>query len=159
MLSVRARRRRGVGGPRDRALSNAIAKVDAWYADGGRRRDLTNRDIAKPGIYQHKDAITIMDAWWPKLLAAEFQPTLGKPVFDQLQVMIGFGAPTPGSQPAAPDFEVGWYGFVSNDLRDLLPHQRVGDGRLHLDPAVPVPEPAHLPAGHRADAEAGSLSV
>jgi acyl-homoserine lactone acylase PvdQ len=109
-----------LGSPSDPALRDAIAKLDAWYADGGHRRDLNNRDIAKPGAYQHNDAITIMDAWWPKLLAAEFQPALGKPVFDQLQVMQGFGDATPGGQPSAPDEADGWYGYVHKDLRDLL---------------------------------------
>jgi hypothetical protein len=112
--------RRILGSPSDPALRDAIAKLDAWYADGGHRRDLTNRDITKPGTYQHNDAITIMDAWWPKLLAAEFQPALGRPVFDQLQVMQGFGDATPGGQPSAPDEADGWFGYVYKDLRDLL---------------------------------------
>jgi acyl-homoserine lactone acylase PvdQ len=112
--------RQVLGSPSDPALRDAIAKLDAWYADGGHRRDLTNHDITKPGTYQHNDAITIMDAWWPKLLAAEFQPTLGKPVFDQLQVMQNFGDATPGGQPSAPDEADGWYGYTYKDLRDLI---------------------------------------
>jgi acyl-homoserine lactone acylase PvdQ len=112
--------RQVLGSPSDPALRDAIAKLDAWYADGGHRRDLTNRDIAKPGAYQHNDAITIMDAWWPKLLAAEFASTLGKPVFDQLQVMLGFGGASPGGTPKAPSQSDGWYGYVYKDLRDLL---------------------------------------
>ena len=34
-----------------------------------------------------------MDAWWPKLLEAEFQPALGGEVFDAVQSMVGFGGP------------------------------------------------------------------
>ena len=61
-----------------------------------------------------------MDAWWPKLLEAEFKPALGNEAFDALHGMLEFGAPEPGSEPAAPDFADGWYGYVSKDLRDVL---------------------------------------
>jgi hypothetical protein len=33
---------------------------------------------------------------------------------------VAIGAPYPGTEPAAPDFADGWYGYVSKDLRDLL---------------------------------------
>jgi len=80
----------------------------------------TNNEISSPGTYQHNEAITIIDAWWPKLLEAEFRPALGGEAFASLQTMLGFGAPYPGSEPAPPDFADGWYGYVSKDLRDLL---------------------------------------
>jgi hypothetical protein len=109
-----------LGTPANPQLQQAIAKLESWYADGGHRRDLTNTDISKPGTYQHNEAITIMDAWWPKLLEAEFRPALGNEAFGSLQGMLRFGPPNPGSQPAEPDFSDGWYGYVSKDLRDLL---------------------------------------
>ena len=109
-----------LGTPSNPQLQEAIAKLDGWSADGGHRRDLTNNDIASPGSYQHNDAITIMDAWWPKLLDAEFHASLGSDAFGAVQSMLPFGGPDPGSQPAAPDFADGWYGYVSKDLRDLL---------------------------------------
>jgi acyl-homoserine lactone acylase PvdQ len=109
-----------LGTPANPQLREAIAKLESWYADGGHRRDLTNKDISSPGTYQHNEAITIMDAWWPKLLEAEFNPALGSETFGALQGMLEVGGPYPGSQPAAPDFADGWYGYVSKDLRDLL---------------------------------------
>ncbi len=109
-----------LGTPSDPQLQEAIAKLEAWYADGGHRRDLGNTDIASPGTYQHNEAVTIMDAWWPKLLEAEFLPALGSEAFGALRGMLPFGAPEPGSQPEAPDFADGWYGYVSKDLRDVL---------------------------------------
>jgi hypothetical protein len=109
-----------LGTPSDPRLQDAISKLDSWFNDGGHRRDLGNRDIGSPGTYQHNDAITIMDAWWPKLLDAEFHPLLGDAAFGALKGMLSFGAPDPGSQPSAPDFADGWYGYVSKDLRDLL---------------------------------------
>jgi acyl-homoserine lactone acylase PvdQ len=109
-----------LGTPADPQLQEATAKLEAWYADGGHRRDLQNTSIASPGTYQHNEAITIMDAWWPKLLEAEFRTGLGNEAFESLQEMQGFGGPYPGTQPAAPDFADGWYGYASKDLRDLL---------------------------------------
>jgi len=109
-----------LGTPTDPKLKEAIAALESWYADGGHRRDLTNTDISKAGSYQHNEAITIMDAWWPKLLEAEFKPALGVEAFAAVQGVLPFGAPHPGGEPEAPDFQDDWYGYVSKDLRDLL---------------------------------------
>jgi acyl-homoserine lactone acylase PvdQ len=118
--------RQVLGSPSDPRLADAIAKLESWYADGGHRRDLTNEDISAPGSYQHNDAITIMDAWWPKLLEAEFRPRLGNEAFDAVHSMLRFGPPNPGATPAEPDFSDGWYGYVSKDLRDLLAAHEMG---------------------------------
>jgi acyl-homoserine lactone acylase PvdQ len=112
--------RKALGSPADPREQEAIAKLEAWFAAGGHRRDLSNTSISTPGTYEHNEAITIMDAWWPKLLEAEFEPALGSQAFSSLRSMLEFGAPEPGSEPAAPDFADGWYGYVSKDLRDVL---------------------------------------
>jgi acyl-homoserine lactone acylase PvdQ len=118
--------RQALGTPASPQLQEAIAKLEAWYADGGHRRDLTNKDISTPGTYQHNEAITIMDAWWPKLVEAEFRPTLGDEVFGTTKGMLELGGPYPGGEPSAPDFADGWYGQVSKDLRDLLAANGLG---------------------------------
>ncbi|MEA2334129.1 MAG: hypothetical protein QOG40_619 [Solirubrobacteraceae bacterium] len=118
--------KQALGSPSDPQLQSAIAKLDAWYSDGGHRRDLTNTSISSPGTYQHNEAITIMDAWWPKLLEAEFRPALGETAFDELRGMLEFGSPNPGGEPSAPDFADGWYGYVSKDLRDMLAANALG---------------------------------
>jgi acyl-homoserine lactone acylase PvdQ len=97
------------------ALRTAVEQLQAWYDAGGHRWDLT-----KSGVDASEQAIQIMDAWWPLLTAAEFQPALGSDAFDQVKGIIGFGDATPGGMPAAPDEAQGWYGFVDKDLRDLL---------------------------------------
>jgi hypothetical protein len=126
--------KQALGTSTDPRLQQAIATLDQWYADGGHRRDLTNS-----GVDQDTPAIELMDAWWPRLLDAEFHPALGDAAFNALQVMLPFGSVTEGQQPAAPDFADGWYGYVSKDLRDLQsgssvsgPYSRVycGDGSL-----------------------------
>jgi len=111
--------KQALGSISDPRLQSAVAALDAWYADGGHRRDLTNKDISQPGSYQHNEAVTIMDAWRPKLLEAEFAPSLGPEAFSALQAMLPFGGPYPGGEPAAPDFADGWYGYVSKDLRAI----------------------------------------
>jgi acyl-homoserine lactone acylase PvdQ len=115
-----------LGTPSTPQLGEAIAKLESWAADGGHRRDLTNKSISSPGSYQHNEAVTIMDAWWPKLLEAQFGKVLGSSGLGAVQSVLGFGAPYPGSEPAAPDFADGWYGYVSKDLRDLLAANGLG---------------------------------
>jgi acyl-homoserine lactone acylase PvdQ len=107
--------RKVLGSPTDPRLASAISTLQRWFGDGGHRRDLN-----KTGVDQDTPAIQLMDAWWPRLLDAEFHPALGDGAFGALQVMLPFGSVTEGQQPAAPDFADGWYGYVSKDLRDLF---------------------------------------
>src|SRR5438309_5737149 len=119
-----------LGTPSSSQLQAAIAKLDSWYADGGHRRHLTNKDIASAGSYEHNEAVTIMDAWWPKLLEAEFRPALGGEGFAAVQSMLPFSGPVPGGEPEAPEFQDDWYGYVSKDLRDLLAANGAGSQPL-----------------------------
>jgi acyl-homoserine lactone acylase PvdQ len=102
----------------------ALEKLTAWQAAGAHRID-RNKD----GTYEHTQAIRIMDAWWPRLLAAEFKPTLGEPLFNQTP----FGHDAPGRIGSA--FNSSSYGYVHKDLRDLLgapvqgPYSRVYCGQ------------------------------
>jgi acyl-homoserine lactone acylase PvdQ len=109
-----------LGTPSDPKLQDAIAELESWYEAGAHRRDLTNRSVSSPGSYEHNAAVTIMDAWWPKLLEAVFKPALGGEAFAAVQSVLRFGAPYPGAEPEAPEFQDGWYGYVSKDLHDLL---------------------------------------
>ena len=108
-----------IGKPSNPQLAGAISELNQWYADGGHRWDLT-----KSGTYADNGAIEIMDAWWPKLLTAEFEPRLGPTVFSDLKGMLGFGSVYTGGAPNEPDFAQGWYGYVSKDLLDLLAAQK-----------------------------------
>ncbi len=100
----------------DPDLVAAIDKLKAWMADGGHRRDLD-----KDGAFEHTDAIQILDAWWPKLLTAQFGPGLGDEAFGEIQQMIAFGAVT--SRPSAPGFSDGWWTYSVQDLQRLLTGQ------------------------------------
>jgi acyl-homoserine lactone acylase PvdQ len=111
----------------DPTLKSALQKLAAWQASGAHRID-RNQD----GTYEQSSAIRIMDAWWPRLVAAEFKPTLGQTLFDR----IPFGHDAPG--PVGSAFYTSSYGYVHKDLRDLLgasvkgPYSRVycGLGKL-----------------------------
>ncbi|MEZ5184500.1 MAG: penicillin acylase family protein [Candidatus Nanopelagicales bacterium] len=105
----------------DPQLNAAIDKLKAWMADGGHRRDLD-----KDGAFEHTDAIQILDAWWPKLLTAQFEPGLGQEAFDAIQTMIAFGAA--GTRPSAPGFSDGWWGYSLLDLQRVLSGSPVPGG-------------------------------
>jgi acyl-homoserine lactone acylase PvdQ len=102
-----------IGTPADPQLRDAIAKLQAWRAAGAHRRDLDRN-----GVDEFTAAIQLMDAWWPKLVRAEFGPSLGNGAFGAVENMLPDGDFT-GRAPNAPDFADGWYGYVLNDLRDL----------------------------------------
>jgi acyl-homoserine lactone acylase PvdQ len=105
---------KAIGKPKQSALRKALATLHAWHKAGAHRRDL-DRD----GADEETPAIELMDAWWPKLVEAEFKPSLGTKAFERLQVMLKIGDHTGGS-PEAPDFFDGWWGYTSKDLRDLF---------------------------------------
>jgi acyl-homoserine lactone acylase PvdQ len=100
----------------DPELASAIDTLRAWMADGSHRRDLD-----KDGAFEHTLALQIVDAWWPLLLTAQFEPGLGEEAFDAIQKMIGFGAAT-RTRPNAPQFSDGWWTYSLQDL------QRVSSG-------------------------------
>jgi acyl-homoserine lactone acylase PvdQ len=124
--------KQALGTVTDPQLQHAISELDEWYAAGGHRRDLSNASISSPGSYEHNEAITIMDAWWPKLLHAEFGPALGEGAYSALRGMLEFGSPEPGADPEAPDFADGWYGYAQKDLRDVL--AGAGQGTMPTSP-------------------------
>jgi acyl-homoserine lactone acylase PvdQ len=104
---------RALGRPHSAKLRHAISLLHGWRAAGGHRRDL-NGDKHD----EHNGAVELMDAWWPKLVEAEFEPGLGKKVYAKLQGLLAVGDHTRGI-PTAPDFFSGWWSYVSKDLRDL----------------------------------------
>jgi acyl-homoserine lactone acylase PvdQ len=109
------------------AQAQALDKLRAWAAAGSHRID-RNKD----GGYEHTRAIRIMDAWWPRLIDAQFRPTLGQALFDRTP----FGHDAPGRIGSA--FNSSSYGYVQKDLRKALgapvrgPYSRVycGGGNL-----------------------------
>jgi acyl-homoserine lactone acylase PvdQ len=100
----------------DPAIRKALSELQAWVADGAHRRD-----PAHSGTYQHSDAIRIMDAWYPLLVKAVFQPTLGNDAFNWLEQVDQIdNPPNNDGQHLGSSWDVGFYGTVQKDLRSLL---------------------------------------
>jgi acyl-homoserine lactone acylase PvdQ len=106
--------KRAIGHPKSAKLRRALHALTNWRKAGAHRRDL-NQD----GQYEDTGAVALMDAWWPLLVRAEFEPALGKTLFGQAQDMLPAGDHTRGD-PTAPDFFDGWWGYVSKDLRSVF---------------------------------------
>jgi hypothetical protein len=98
---------RVIGRPRDAALAHAVSELRAWRRDGSHRID---RD--RDGVYEHAEAIRLMDAWWPRWLRAEFAPLMGGRLFGKLRSVIGLdNAPNrsrPGLAHVGSAYEDGW---------------------------------------------------
>jgi len=110
---------KAMGKPKDDDLAAAMKTLRQWSRSGSHRRDLDKDGKADDG-----EAIRIMDAWYPKLVQAQFGPAIGHDAMDELKDMTSFPN-VAGDSPAAPAFSDGWWGFVHKDLRDLFDRRRV----------------------------------
>ena len=107
---------RVVGRPRDTRVAAAVKRLRAWQRSGAHRID-TDGD----GNYESAAAIQVMDAWWPRLVRAEFEPVLGKALFKAVQGMNELSNdPNNHGQHLGSAWQHGWYGYVIKDLRTLL---------------------------------------
>jgi acyl-homoserine lactone acylase PvdQ len=107
---------RVIGAPADPRLADAVAKLRDWVADGAHRRD---RD--GDGRYEHADAIRILDAFWPRWMQAQFQPSLGDALFHQLSGAHELdNAPNNHGDHLGSAYQTGWYGYAYKDLRRVL---------------------------------------
>jgi acyl-homoserine lactone acylase PvdQ len=104
---------KAIGTPKSARLKSALAELKTWRSHGSHRRDLDRN-----GEDEETPAIELMDAWWPKLLQAEFKPALGAKAYEALEGMLETGSYTGGS-PQEPNFDDGWWSYVSKDLRDI----------------------------------------
>jgi acyl-homoserine lactone acylase PvdQ len=106
---------RAIGRPRNPALRDALAKLRAWRRDGGLRKD-ADRD----GVYEHSEAIRIMDAWWPRWVRAQFEPILGPAALDRLLATVRVDNPPNDGKHQGSAYQGSWYGYVRKDLRTVL---------------------------------------
>ena len=125
---------KALGQPKSATLRAAIAELRAWYDAGG----LPPCHLARaPTTDLYTPAIELMDAWWPKLLSAEFGPMIGAPSMTAIETLLQLG----GTAPVSGDgFNNGWFGYVSKDLRRVY---RVGRERGALQRAYCGNLPRH----------------
>ncbi|MGV9455739.1 penicillin acylase family protein [Streptomyces sp. NPDC003635] len=105
----------------DPAAKAAVGKLSAWAAAGSRRTETS----AGSRTYAHADAIRILDAWWPLLVRAEFEPGLGSDLFTAFTNNLPVDeAPSAAHGPtgahAGSSFQYGWWSYVDKDLRSVL---------------------------------------
>jgi acyl-homoserine lactone acylase PvdQ len=105
--------KRAIGSPSDPALKDGLALLSDWVARGAHRRDM-NRD----GKDEDTPAITLMDAWFPRLAKAVVSDALGAEADAALRAIVPPSATPAGGPPRAPDYDDGWYSFIQKDLRD-----------------------------------------
>ncbi|HEX4107814.1 MAG TPA: penicillin acylase family protein [Solirubrobacteraceae bacterium] len=115
-----------IGTPSDPRLASAVSELTAWMNSGAHRIDPTDS-----GQYEDSQAIQIMDAWWPLLVKAIFQPTLGSSLLSQVESEFPIndqpGHGTSGSHLGS-SWDVGFYGVVQEDLRKVLGQKVPGGG-------------------------------
>jgi len=104
----------------DPAQKAAVDGLRAWLAAGAKRKETS----AGSKTYANSDAIKNLDAWWPKLVEAEFKPGLGGPLYDALVHALQVDeSPSTGGEGVAhkgSSFQYGWWSYVDKDLRAVL---------------------------------------
>ncbi|MFJ1545622.1 penicillin acylase family protein [Streptomyces sp. NPDC088246] len=111
----------GGGGEVQAALSLLSAHQKYGVAEGSQRKESSTGSHA----YTHADAVRIMDAWWPKLVEAEFKPGLGDGLYGALTANLATdespaASHGPSGAHSGSAFQYGWWGFVDKDLRRVL---------------------------------------
>ncbi|MBX7549925.1 penicillin acylase family protein [Streptomyces sp. tea 10] len=105
----------------DPTAAAAVNKLQAWSNAGARRTETS----AGSKTYADADAIRILDAWWPLLVKAEFEPGLGSDLYTDLTGNLSIDeAPSAGHGPtgshAGSSFQYGWWSYVDKDIRAVL---------------------------------------
>ncbi|MGW5198814.1 penicillin acylase family protein [Streptomyces spiralis] len=105
----------------DPATATAVSRLRAWVSAGARRTETS----AGSKTYADADAIRILDAWWPLLVKAEFEPGLGSDLYTAFTNNLPTDeAPSAGHGPtgahAGSSFQYGWWSYVDKDIRAVL---------------------------------------
>ncbi|WP_129309973.1 penicillin acylase family protein [Streptomyces sp. L2] len=105
----------------DPTAVDAVKKLQAWVSAGARRTETS----AGSKTYANADAVRILDAWWPLLVKAEFEPGLGSDLYTAFTNNLSVDeAPSAGHGPtgshAGSSFQYGWWSYVDKDIRAVL---------------------------------------
>lgn len=105
----------------DSTAAAAVSKLSAWVTAGARRTETS----AGSKAYANADAIRILDAWWPLLVQAEFEPGLGTDLYTAITTNLPVDeAPSAAHGPtgahAGSSFQYGWWSYVDKDIRAVL---------------------------------------
>ncbi|MGW2767703.1 penicillin acylase family protein [Streptomyces sp. NPDC001275] len=105
----------------DSAAAAAVGKLQTWLSAGARRTETS----AGSKTYANAEAIRILDAWWPLLVKAEFEPGLGSDLYSTFNANLPVDeSPSAGHGPtgshAGSAFQYGWWSYVDKDIRAVL---------------------------------------
>ncbi|KUN53836.1 penicillin acylase [Streptomyces avermitilis] len=105
----------------DTTAAAAVGKLSAWVTAGAKRTETS----AGSKAYANADAIRILDAWWPLLVKAEFEPGLGSDLFTAFTSNLPTDEPPssahgPTGAHAGSSFQYGWWSYVDKDIRAVL---------------------------------------
>jgi acyl-homoserine lactone acylase PvdQ len=121
----------------DPAQAELVDELRTWLSHGSRRVETSTGSKT----YADAAAIQVMDAWWPLLVQAEFQPAMGDDLFTamvgalQINESPSSGQTGPSSGAANANesvshrgsaFQHGWWSYVDKDLRAVLGQQVPG---------------------------------
>ncbi|MFF9063001.1 penicillin acylase family protein [Streptomyces sp. NPDC014882] len=105
----------------DTAAAAAVTRLRTWVAAGGRRTETA----AGSKTYADADAVRILDAWWPLLVKAQFEPGLGTALYTAMTNNLPVdespsAAHGPTGAHAGSAFQYGWWSYVDKDIRAVL---------------------------------------
>ncbi|MFD4971376.1 penicillin acylase family protein [Streptomyces sp. NPDC058424] len=105
----------------DSAAAAAVGRLQTWLSAGARRTETS----AGSKTYANAEAIRILDAWWPLLVKAEFEPGLGSDLYSAFTANLPVDeSPSAGHGPtgshAGSAFQYGWWSYVDKDIRTVL---------------------------------------
>lgn len=105
----------------DPAAAAAADRLRAWLTSGALRTETS----AGSKKYAHADAIRTLDAWWPLLVKAEFEPGLGDGLYTAFTRNLPVdespsAAHGPTGAHAGSAFQYGWWSYVDKDIRSVL---------------------------------------
>jgi acyl-homoserine lactone acylase PvdQ len=105
----------------DSTAAAAVSRLQSWVTAGSKRTETT----AGSKTYANADAIRVLDAWWPLLVKAEFEPGLGSDLYTAFTANLPVdetpsAAHGPTGAHAGSAFQYGWWSYVDKDIRAVL---------------------------------------
>ncbi|HEV7679719.1 MAG TPA: penicillin acylase family protein [Candidatus Dormibacteraeota bacterium] len=102
------------------AQQQVLGILQQWSADpvwGSAVPGAHRRDRSGSGAYEQGNAVAVMDALYPLLTHAVFDPWLNASQYDQLRGLMGVNNP-PGALGSA--YDGGWEGYLQRSLRQAV---------------------------------------
>ncbi|MFJ1975186.1 penicillin acylase family protein [Streptomyces sp. NPDC087903] len=105
----------------DSTAAAAVSKLSSWVSAGAKRTETS----AGSKTYANADAVRLLDAWWPLLVKAEFEPGLGSDLYSAFGANLPVdetpsAAHGPTGAHAGSSFQYGWWSYVDKDIRSVL---------------------------------------